>query len=1325
MGASGLGLVNHTVDVWPTGNTTYIARGTHSATGCWAEANFDVVIKPQPALPVISSLSSVCLGDTLELIASGSGSDAIYKWDHESAPSATTEVRPAGNTTYTVTATNSYGCSVVNTKDITTKALPTVTEFKDNHVICIGKTAILSVEGDNIVSYLWSNGKTSKNTTITPDTSQHYWVEVRNSLGCTLRDSGFIDVHNPKVNIVGDEFFCLGESISLTAMGTPVFQWNTGATTSIITPTPTGNATYAVVGTDAAGCSVSAKIDVKLKPAPTPVISGAGEICYGETTVLTAVASNASTYFWTHDPYFDSNTASVTPTSDTDYTVTVTGVNGCVASKTAKVKVNSRPVITKYLADTAVCKDNNIRLSIDAADANGGGLKYRWSTGHVSKDVLLSPTVAQTYSVEISNSKNCTVRDSAFVDLLQLPVVDIAGATLVCLGKNTVLSAAGADIYEWNTGETLSDITVAPTKNATYTVIGTDHAGCSSSAKINVTVKPGPAPVIIGDSEICYGEESLLTAVADNSNTYLWSHDPYFNSNTTLVAPTADTDYTVTVIDTDGCVASKTARVKVNSIPVITKYLVDTAVCKDNNIRLSIDAADPNGGGLKYRWSTGHASKDVLLSPTVAQTYSVEISNSKNCTVRDSAFVDLLQLPVVDIAGATLVCLGKNTVLSAAGADIYEWNTGETLADITVAPVKNATYTVRGTDHAGCSSSAKIDVKVKPGPAPVIIGDSEICYGEESLLTAVADNGNTYYWSHDPYFNSNTTLVAPTADANYTVTVTDTDGCSATKTAQVKVNSLPVITKHVVDTTVCYNTPLRLDVEASGTVTYLWNTGQQSKSVNILPLTAQYYSVEVSSTKNCKVRDSGYVSVLKPEVAIAGDSLLCLGDSLLLSASGAIVYEWNTGATLSDILVSPTGKATYTVKGIDNSGCIATASINVKIKPDPIPVISGNTLICAGDTITLTVSSGGDGSSYVWKHQPLRESNTATVSPTSDTEYTVTVKGINGCSVDKTVLVAVNSLPALTASNDTAVCAGTRITMNANAIGTGVSYLWSTGDRTNRIELQPVENQSLWIEATDLKNCKTRKEITVEALPLPTLQIYGKSDICEGESLELTVVGADKYQWSTGSDSSVLAEAIDKNKRYQVVGIDNNGCRSKTQTIDVVVHRPPVASIKTNKTTINEKESEVHFEAVVNDNNCVVDWDFGDGNWASNRSMSYIYNVGQRDSLYNVTLVATNDYGCTDTTYKLVYVAPFIPNTFTTDGDGVNDMFMDDCLSCKNIKIYDRMGISMYEGSAGWDGKYKGRTVDDDTYYYVITLKTKILDSDIRKGFVTVTKKSK
>jgi len=301
---------------------------------------------------------------------------------------------------------------------------------------------------------------------------------------------------------------CNNSTITLTATGASSYSWSTNATTYSTSVTQTATTIYTVTGTSSCGTS-TASINVVTSNPTVTAVSSSTAICIGQTATLTA--SGVDTYTWSSGP--TNSVIPVTPTVTTNYTVTGTDANGCVANTTISVVTNTVPVVNVVGSATAVCAGQPINLTASGANT------YTWNTSSNNASITVTPTTTTTYSVSGSNAAGCVSGASYTVNTNALPsVTAVTSASIMCLGSTATLTASGANTYTWNTSTTANSVIVSPSASTIYIVTGTDANGCVNSFTVTQTVSP-----CTGVDE--NGTNGLFTNVYPNPTTGMFSVD--------------------------------------------------------------------------------------------------------------------------------------------------------------------------------------------------------------------------------------------------------------------------------------------------------------------------------------------------------------------------------------------------------------------------------------------------------------------------------------------------------------------------------------------------------------------------------------------------------------------------------------------------------------------------------------------------------------------------------------------------------------------------------------------------------------------------------
>jgi surface protein len=287
-----------------------------------------------------------------------------------------------------------------------------------------------------------------------------------------------------------------------------------------------------------------------------------------------------------------------------------------------------------------------------------------------------------------------------------------------------------------------------------------------------------------------------------------------------------------------------------------------------------------------------------------------------------------------------------------------------------------------------------------------------------------------------------------------------------------------------------------------------------------------------------------------PVASISGDTIICANDSTTLIADGGSAYVWSSGSTNNQIIVSPDADTTYSLIAISAAGCRDTASVHVLVRSLPSVEISGLQTICAGESTTLTASSG---ESYQWSTGAV--SSSIEVAPASSTSYHVTVTDIHGCSDASSVTVSVISLPVPVISGETTVCLGDSTSLMSSG---GVQYFWSTGSMDSIIRVSPLVDTDYTVVVSNLSGCRDSATVRVMVNLPPVAVISGATSICAGGSTTLSANPGLSYLWSTLETNSAITVSPDEDTNYQLIVTDTNGCMDTATTTVMVLPLPTI-----------------------------------------------------------------------------------------------------------------------------------------------------------------------
>ena len=486
--------------------------------------------------------------------------------------------------------------------------------------------------------------------------------------------------------------------------------------------------------------------------------------------------------------------------------------NGCDSIVTLYLTVNPLPTAQIIPTAATICEGDSVTLTAV------GGTTYIWSKDDMILDKTHTLIVKETgaYSVEVTDTNNCSAMANFTLTVNSLPNVSISGNTSICQGQTTTLAASGDGSYLWSNASTQTSISVS--QSGTYTVTVTNMHNCSAPASVTVTVNPLPVVTITGESSICKDDYATLTATG--ASTYRWN-DGNTSSTKTVNSNSATTlTYSVTGRDNNGCSNTANKTVTVNPTYNITVY--DT-IC---------DGESYNLFGQSIDYSVG------------TNTFIDTLHTTKGCDSVITLKLTVNPLPNVSISGNTSICQGQTTTLAASGNGSYLWSNASTQTSISVS--QSGTYTVTVTNMHNCSATASVTVTVNPLPVVTIAGEGSFCLGDNVTLTAMG--ASSYTWNNA---STNPSITVGNA-GTYTVTGTDNNGCSNTANRTVTVNPTYNITVY---DTICQGESYNFfgnNLTKDSVYTHTLFSSQGCDSVITLTLTVNYPQHNADTVTECE-----------------------------------------------------------------------------------------------------------------------------------------------------------------------------------------------------------------------------------------------------------------------------------------------------------------------------------------------------------------------------------------------------------------------------------------------------------------------------------------
>lgn len=1025
------------VTATPASTITYTVTGT-SSQGCTDTMQISLTVHPVPEISVSPASATLCSGNSVTLNATNG---VTYNWSPSTGLSASAGssviAGPAVTTTYTVTGTQSSGCSDTAVAVVQVAASLTVSVNAASDTICAGSSTVLSASG--AASYTWSpagslSSATAPSVIASPANTTTYTV-IGTSGSCGDTSAVIITVNpQPAISLsVSDTMICEGSPVQFSAAGATSFTWtgpslssNTGA---VITANPTVTSSYTLIGSNGS-CSdtVAFEIDVDTVPVLT-VTPAVVTLCSGQSTSL--LASGASTYEWNPASGLSASVgASVTASPGVTTTYTVTGTNTiCSATATAEVTVTAGLTASVSAAVSDICPGDTLTLTAS------GGASYNWepSAGlDVTNGAIVnaSPAATTTYTV-IASSGSCSDTAEYIVKVNTVPVLSaVVSSDTICEGSTAVIDITGATSYTWEASASLNSttspsVTVNPAVTETFTVIGY-NGSCSDTLVQSIVVEPNPViTVTTSNDSVCAGQSTTLSA--SGGTTYSWSPSGDLSSLTgAIVSATPVSSSTYTVTGTSGnCSAAAEISIHVTDIQLTSNIIAQT-ICEGDSVHVTV------AGGDTYLISpltgvTINGTGDYSLKPSTSTTYEV-IGFKDGCSDTVLVNINVQAVPVITVSGTPgTICKGTSSSLTASGATSYTWFPSQyldsdTLATVTASPDVTTTFTVYGS-NGNCTVSDTVIINVTEVVVAVNATPSVICTGGSSTLTA--SGADSYFWFPSSDLSSSTgasVTATPSSTTTYTVGGTDINGCADTAFIAVEVQSAPIAAAGS-DVTTCQQSASISATDpapAAGVWSVISGVGTvnapNSASSSIDGLTAGQTTLVWTVTNGCgSATDTLQITVTSgPSLSVnAAPSVICEGSSSLLTAvasggTSPYTYSWSNGSTGSNQTVSPAFLTSYTVIAVDANGCSSNAeAVTVDVASAPIVNAGADVTIVKGESTTLTATGAA---SYSWSPDiNLTSASTATTtaSPMQTTVYTVLGTDLNGCTASDSVVVNV------------------------------------------------------------------------------------------------------------------------------------------------------------------------------------------------------------------------------------------------------------------------------------------------------------------------------
>ena len=955
---------------------------------------------------------------------------------------------------------------------------------------------------------------------------------------------------------------------------------------------------------------------------------------------------------------------------------------------------------------------------------------------------------------------------------LTLRLVCPDGSAIVLVPANTVSGTQGNSAYT-NTcfvpgGGNIAGGTSPYTGNFAPNQPFDNLAGCTANGVWSIEVSMNSAlgfgtgfftgwSISFDDPEISY--------TADFS----WSPTTNMTGSNTLtpeVCPTATQTYTLTATDTAGCV-TVSDEVVVTVTPVCCDLQITAPIiqptCGASNGSININVTQGSGGNYSFAWNDGNTLQNRTNLP--AGTYTVTITDPGQVDCFKDTTITLTNPGTLNLSitnpvnpscgvsnGSITVGLSGSTAPYTVVIDSGSGTPQTIQVPIAISQTLNnlpaGNYTITVTDAAGCQDIET--VTLTPSGAPVINSLNavvELCAGTNlGRITVNASGGTaplTYNWSN----GESGTSIDSLAPGQYSVTVTDANGCSIASTTTLQTGPVCCNLAYTAAVTSpsCGGSDGEINItitSGSGNYSFVWSNSAVTEDLANVPAGSYTVTITDNGQANCE-RDTtiNLASANGPVVnSITPTDETCDGDNdgtvtvVASGGTGVLTFAWSNGAT--DAAISGLAPGNYIVTVTDEAGCVATA--NATLAAGPVcctlqATVATTETECnaATGSIDITVDAASGTAPFIFSidNEQTTSGNNLFNNLAGDT-YIVVVRDVNNCSFRDTVeVVEANNTITLSVSVTNVSCFGLT---DGGAVATATSsngpltYLWSNNAVDTFISNVPAGSYTVTV--TDNIGCTREAVADITEPPLFTVSLGNDVFLCGGENslLDAGSNGID-YRWSTGE--TIQSITVDAAGTYFVEVLNINNCVA-TDTIEVNTATVLVDAEATPVTIVERDSAQLSATA---------SGDITQGNliWSPSRNLSCndCQNpVAKPDSTTTFTVTYVDDNGCTATDTVTVIVEPgeyyfYMPNAFSPNGDGENEIVFPIMKGVKQFtwRIWNRWGQMVFEcvnstQPCQWDGKVNGKVLDPAVLVWEAVVEFRKPSIERYKGSLTLLK---
>lgn len=1252
------------------------------ANGCKDSVTRSNYINIHNPTASILSAASVCQKSNITFSGNFTPAGGTAFWDFGDGVGTSTSLNPTYkyNTSGSMTVTVTYtyrGCSATATKTITVNPKPVANFTLSPDTLCPAPASVQFVPNGTYASYYWNNGgappitSTSSSPTFNYSSNGYYtpMMAVATSAGCTdtVFKSNMVQIHDMSTVITVYKGSTLVDLAKLEGCKPLTFLF----TDTTFTSTP----------------------NLVTRYYPYPIQSYDWD--WGDGTTHGTLQTMSHTF---------------TDTGTFKVILTVTTTKGCIARDTVEVRVGQLPIPDFTASPLHIC----IRGYVQFTNLTTGPVdEWKWKFGDGGESILKDPYYQyqwpDTMDVTLTAiHKGCAAsiikKDYIVVDSPK----SLFNTERFCDSPLKVRFhniSVGHTSYRWLFGDPSN--TSSTTDNdpyfrypaaGTYTVrlvTFSNRTGCSDTATYPLELSTRSMTLIANDTAVCRGDSVTFTANLIGRQPLAYE---FYLDN-------------IYIGTTMGSIRWPMAVPGFHKVKVIA---IDLFGCSDSIVR--------------YNWIFASYPQASFTAAPTNGCMPFNVNFTDNSTVTTGASI---------VSRVWNYGIGGNTTVTGTSSSFYYNQRGNYDVKLTI------------TDNVGCKDSVikpKHIFALKP-VASFTVKDTaclneplDFNNGSLNIVSSAWDFGDGGTAS----VNSPKHAYAALGSYNVRLIVTDTLGCKDTLLKPKAVTITKPYPSFTMTDSVAVCPPLLVKFNSGASTNvaqFYWRMGLGN--IATIPGPSEYYTANgkyrvvlvATDPHGCMDSAIRYVRILGYDGAfdyspLSGCKPLDVNFNAITTNVAKLAWDFDDGIVTNSTSSSITHRyekpGAYVPRVIfeDANGCKSLSTGLDTIKVDAvIPDFKGDAP-CQYSTVTFIDTSKSFFTTINYWMWTFEDGTTSPAKapkrfygPPGKYPIKLVVRNIQGC-IDSIIKdLEVFPLPVINAGSDTTICLGDTAQLNANG---GISYIWNTTPYLTCLNCSsPMASPQTYfnfvVKGTDVNNCTNTDTVAVKIKTKVVATVGPDREICLQDTTRLFVTGGKTYVWSPTSGLSDAASPTPVaspqiSTKYKVITYEGR-CTPDTDFVNIKIHPLPEVKATGSATIIAGSSTTLSATGNLIDKfkwspgeslNCI---DCPDPTASPNKTTEY-------------TITVYTDFGCVDSDKVTVKVLCdesqlFIPNTFTPNGDGQNDVFYPRGTGLDKVRsfrvynrwgevVFERSGMPLNDAAYAWDGTYKGNVLPPDVFVYVV-----------------------